>query len=70
MDKQCFRCGNPIEGFQEGGQITISGFYDSNRFPYYKNFTLCPTCHDKLIFTINQCLYGYEEDANGSRDDA
>lgn len=74
MDNQCFRCGAPIDGFQNGGQVTISGFYDRNnfpyRFPYYNNFTLCTACHDKLIGAINRCLYGYKEDTNGARDDS
>lgn len=70
MVKQCFRCGANVKGFQSGGQVTISGFYDNKRFPYYNNFTLCAHCHEKLTLAINDCLYGYEEDNNGTSNDA
>lgn len=58
ITRQCFRCGNFIENFQNGGQVTIAGFYSTEKpFPYYNNFTLCEQCHDILMAKINEVLY-------------
>lgn len=58
--KQCFRCGAPIHGFQDGGQVTISGFYSHKTLPYYSNFTLCETCHSVLTAKINEVMYSFD----------
>lgn len=59
--KQCFRCGRFVENFQDGGQVTIAGFYSAkNPFPYYNNFTLCEQCHSVLMAKINEALYVYD----------
>lgn len=66
--KQCFRCGQPLEGFQNSGMVTIAGFFSNNGFPYYNTFHLCVDCHERLDSVIKQYLFSYEGDYDGSND--
>ena len=60
--KQCFRCGQPLHGFQDGGQVTVSGFYSHKSLPYYNNYTLCEHCHTVLTAKINEVLFEIDND--------
>lgn len=68
LTKQCFRCGQPLDGFQDSGMVTIAGVFSSNKFPYYNNFRLCVDCHERLDSVIKQYLFSYEGDYDGSND--
>ena len=67
--KQCFRCGQPLDGFQDSGEVTIAGFFSNNNFPYYNTFHLCAPCHEGLDSVIKKYLFSYEGDKN-ERDDS
>lgn len=64
---RCFRCGRDVENWNHGGQVTISGFYDSYSPAYYNHVTLCPDCHYELR-RITDC-YMYEKFDIDDRDD-
>ena len=64
---RCFRCGRDVENWNHGGQVTISGFYDSYSPAYYNHVTLCPDCHYELR-RITEC-YLYEKFDIDDRDE-
>lgn len=52
--KTCFRCGRELDKcYNDGGQITWSGFVNANDGAYYNQVTLCEHCHEELLKNIS-----------------
>lgn len=57
-EKQCFRCGKPLdESFSHNGETVIAGFYSRNSPAYFNSYRLCEDCNVHLLAKIDLFLY-------------
>lgn len=49
----CYRCGKPIDKFQNGGRFVMSGYENAMSWPFFESFVLCDGCsHEAKTLVI------------------